>query len=823
MKTFTLIFFCLLLGSSSYSQITGSAYDTTHLTVRLNFKLLDWNVIDDKDVNQGYLYEFLSNEGLSALNQLETTSIDLSQIQLQKLFPFLSTSDSISISRQGNEVSVPPFWATFRANVPEGMMYQEFFSSLKQAYPVVIYAHPNFNLYTQSTPSDTLYPEQQSLSMNSMGIFMDSAWTITTGENWVKVGVFDTGIDSTHSELEVLTGKLADDNPAASWGEDGHGHGTKVAGIIGANRNDTTGIAGVAGGDGTPGTGVRLLDFRVGYNGIASTDLWSASIVNSVRSVGSYYNWGNLQTTETYYDYAPGYGVLVNNHSMAFVLEDMDKGNLDDAPPPPFGPGSHPLCFLCQEAFLFSIKNGVVSTTARGNWSDANGNSNSYVGPALYPGAYDDSWVMNIGSSGNDGERLVYPTNSTSQYFSSFGWNVDVIAPGSKDIVVTTDTVEAGQDDFIRFDGTSAAAPHVAGVAALLISYWNKPCYSNLNLDPADIEYVIEQSATWTTENTNSNGYHPASGHGRLNAWEALKMLDFPRYQIIHPPFPPINQQLLEVDTIIVQYNKPLNDEYGGPLGANNPLAIDFPYRVARHKVQTSYDFGQYMLDSTVLLDAWVRHGPTNSGRFIDDTTVVYDSFGDSTIVPETFGIEQMAYIDSIIDDSIIYLSGYYYHFIGQYDNPDPTIIFYDSTLNPINSPNEYWYPLNPFDPTTPAKMAYSIYIEDTTLLTRYDFPCDSDYVLLDSTIGIYEQSNNSLLIYPNPGDHELNVVFNANSSTNKIVTLIDATGRIVRQEELYPHENQVSFYTGDLKTGLYFVNLTGSTGLQISKKWIKR
>jgi len=51
----------------------------------------------------------------------------------------------------------------------------------------------------------------------------------------------------------------------------------------------------------------------------------------------------------------------------------------------------------------------------------------------------------------------------------------------------------------------------------------------------------------------------------------------------------------------------------------------------------------------------------------------------------------------------------------------------------------------------------------------------------------------------------------------------MDATGRIVREEELNPHQQDVSFYTGDLKTGLYFIHLISWSALQIPKKWIKK
>jgi subtilisin family serine protease len=131
------------------------------------------------------------------------------------------------------------------------------------------FAEPEMEMAYQSYPNDELYPGQASLVYNpsipNAGIRIEEAWDIETGKPFVKIGVLDAGIDSVHPDLEVLYGGAyyrTALGTVPAWGVALESHGTQVAGIIAARRNNGIGIAGIAGGDGSDSSGVSLIDLR---------------------------------------------------------------------------------------------------------------------------------------------------------------------------------------------------------------------------------------------------------------------------------------------------------------------------------------------------------------------------------------------------------------------------------------------------------------------------------------------------------------------------------------------------------------------------------
>lgn len=86
----------------------------------------------------------------------------------------------------------------------------DFLKIFRKSQPLVVYVDPPIKIEWLEEPTDTLYGYQQSLLDTAVfvgGINVESAWEIETGKRHIKVGVFDTGIDSSHQDIKLLAGK----------------------------------------------------------------------------------------------------------------------------------------------------------------------------------------------------------------------------------------------------------------------------------------------------------------------------------------------------------------------------------------------------------------------------------------------------------------------------------------------------------------------------------------------------------------------------------------------------------------------------------------
>ena len=188
------------------------------------------------------------------------------------------------------------------------------------------------------------------------------------------------------------------------------GHGTHVAGIIGATRENTVGIDGIA-------RGVRLMSVRAVPNG----DERDKDVANAIR-------------------YAVDNGADVINMS--------------------FGKAYSPHKDVVDAAVQYADSMGVLMVHAAGNDGANVDSTNNFPSPYYDGGGRAQRWIEVGASSWKGGKKLAAP-------FSNYGEErVDVFAPGHS----IYSTVPG--DAYKRNDGTSMAAPMVSGLAALIMAHY---------------------------------------------------------------------------------------------------------------------------------------------------------------------------------------------------------------------------------------------------------------------------------------------------------------------------------------------------------------
>ncbi|MDT8304067.1 MAG: S8 family serine peptidase, partial [Sedimentisphaerales bacterium] len=367
-------------------------------------------------------------------------------------------------------------YAGFRIlSAPEGGAVADLVE-IYQANPNVEYAEAHYIAYALNAPNDELYPRQWHFSNTSYGgINVELAWDISTGLG-VVVAILDTGIayenyseknqsgaNSSYQQAPDLAGTFFvagydfvnnDEHPND---DSASGHGTHIAGTVAQNTNNSIGTAGIA------------------FNSY----LMPVKVLNNSGA-------------GTYADIAEG--IIWATENGAHVI------NLG------FG-GSEPSMAL-EEALAYSYNRGVTLIAAAGN---------DGISGVVYPAAYDD-YVIAVGATRYD---------ETLTNYSNFGLNLDLVAPGGDlNIDQNGDSYRDGilqqvykVDGFGTLtwgynfmEGTSMAAAHVSGVAALLIANGNAT-------SPAEVRQALESTA----EDKGEAGWDMRYGWGIVDAFAALQ------------------------------------------------------------------------------------------------------------------------------------------------------------------------------------------------------------------------------------------------------------------------------------------------------------
>lgn len=372
--------------------------------------------------------------------------------------------------------------------------------------PNVEYAEPNYLRYPKMTVPNDPYFDPQQWALRNTGAYAagkegadikaTDAWDITTGDKNVVIALIDSGIDLNHPDLvnniwrntgeTSCTDGVDNDNngfidDCVGWNFadnnnvvlDDLGHGTHVAGVIGAAGNNGTGIAGVM-------WNVRIMPLKFITN--LGPDVCGPD-TDFCGDVG-----GEVSAIQ----YAVKNGAKVINAS--------------------FGSGS----FSQAEFDAINSANdaGLLLIAAAGNGSLSSHGENNDLMP-LYPAAINLPNIISVAATDQNDMRAS---------FSNYGPDsVHVAAPGV--YILSTVPVTGVSSSFTSFctgsavagydfcSGTSMAAPLVSGLAGLLYSYY--PDFTSMQVRDTILRYVdvLPSLQGWIH-----------SG-GRINAFKALSSL----------------------------------------------------------------------------------------------------------------------------------------------------------------------------------------------------------------------------------------------------------------------------------------------------------
>lgn len=376
----------------------------------------------------------------------------------------------------------------------------------------VAYVEPNWVQHVAAVPNDPYFPFQWGLQNTgqSVGgiigtpgadIGATSAWNISTGSASVLVGVVDTGIDYTHSDLAANTwsaplsysfeqGTTEYTCPAGSHGwntltnscdpTDDNGHGTEVSGVIGAVGNNGVGVAGVN---------------------------WTTTIL-AAKACDSQGKCANANVINAL-QYMEGVKCYFGGRSGEANIRVLNNSY-----------GGSPY----QQALYTEIGNVYEADML---FVAAAGDSGSNNTTPFYPASYSQGNIVSVAAFDNRDLLASTANNPPDSFSSNYGsTSVHLGAPG---VIIETTTL-AG---FSYFSGTSAASPFVAGAGALSLSQ----CLGDTQwLVPNIVNNVVKTSALTgkTITGGRVNAYNsvyaasqacPGTGDGYLTGTEQSKTI----------------------------------------------------------------------------------------------------------------------------------------------------------------------------------------------------------------------------------------------------------------------------------------------------------
>lgn len=409
-----------------------------------------------------------------------------------------------------NQNKFMPLWHTVSISCRNRMNTLEAADKLYEtgAFAAV---EPDINSVELSCSYDPMFKEQWGLYNfihEDIDIDACSAWNYATGRG-IKIAIIDTGVDRNHPDLAANMYPVSYDTETGEEKDTLYlDHGTHVAGIAAAVRNNGIGIAGVA-----PDATIMS---------VAACLLDSAYAVNIGAKLANGINWATINGAEVL---NCSWCIGIKSRLLEEAIDNAIENGRD-------GLGC---------AIVFSASNhgdnplGDLIITEEKRYKNVFSATQTYskdFSNVAYPASYRDEIIV-VGS---------IDTNGCRSDFSSFGKEIDIVAPG-RNIYSTTppqeiiySLIDNGSDVYSLFpqypelfhtymNGTSMAAPHVAGIIAMMLE-------RNSSLLLSELTTILLNSADKIqTENGYTEDYeaHPYGtwnrklGYGLANAYRTVK------------------------------------------------------------------------------------------------------------------------------------------------------------------------------------------------------------------------------------------------------------------------------------------------------------
>ena len=394
------------------SQIPSAAFEAGKISVKFKASFSSFLKKNSPHIKNGFL--------LFGIDKVDNISRQYKAKEGKLLFPF-ATTDKIELHNKWGFNLWYNLDLPFDADIKKAVaayLKTGLFEVVEPLYKIETTGITNIQTFL---PNDVKFTEQWNLkNIGQAGgtigkdLGMVDAWDIEKGKPEVIVAMIDRGIQYDHPDLaqNMWSGRGYNfvTNTNIITPED---HGTCTAGIVGAVNNNGIGISGIAGGDGSINSGIRLMScqtFAGSTNGgFAEALIWAAD-----------------------------HGACIASNSWVFTNAGVYRISVLDA-----------IDYFCNNGGGNVLQGGLAIFAAGNNGEER----------LTYPGCYER--VIGVAATNNKDTRSSY---------SNYGDWVDICAPGGDANGTAADIPATSTTGYVFFSGTSACTPHVAGVAALVAS-----------------------------------------------------------------------------------------------------------------------------------------------------------------------------------------------------------------------------------------------------------------------------------------------------------------------------------------------------------------